>query len=140
MGLHLWRDNSRPELRKSRELYLDHDPQGEEEEGAFFRQPVDSPVDIDVEERKQDMGERLIYADRAFIMTFIWVIFLMVLPITQLAVRCAGKDGLSDPQFITVITTTTASVFGFWALVGRYLFEPKGGAKSSTTKPRKADQ
>lgn len=38
-------------------------------------------------------------------------------------------EGLDDPQFITVVTTTTASVFGFWFLVGRYLFPSNGKNK-----------
>jgi hypothetical protein len=41
--------------------------------------------------------------------------------VIQFIARMFGS-GLRDIEYITVITTTTASVFGFWAIVGRYLF------------------
>ncbi len=135
MGLHLFRskgDSKRKKQPNSQELLLDRDPYGDEEQGAYFNKAIDSPIDI--QERKQDMGERIIYADRAFFLTFLWVIFLMVLPLAQMGVRFFDHDGLTDPQFITVITTTTASVFGFWVLVGRYLFEPKNSKPEASKK------
>ena len=139
-GLYLWRGRVRPANPSSgpkRQLRLNKDPYGEEEKETFFDQAVDSPEDIETQERRQDMEERIIYADRAFLITFIWVLFLMGFPIAQMWVRYHGSEGLTDASFVTVITTTTASVFGFWALVGRYLFEPKNSAKQSATRNKK---
>jgi hypothetical protein len=108
---------------------IDRSPTGDEEQENLFNNPVDEPSDLNslvVLERRQDMSERLIFADRAFFITMIWVLFLVSLPIVQIGVSFWGK-GLTDPQFITVVTTTTAGVFGFWLLVGRYLYQ-KGGS------------
>lgn len=66
------------------------------------------------------MGERIRYANHAYGVTQAWIGFLIVLTIAQLALKPSSL-GLSDTAFITVFTTTTASVFGFWLLVGNYL-------------------
>lgn len=106
-------------------IVLDRTPTGTEEEEFLFENPVDEPVDLNAKldhaERLQDMGERRKFSDRAFAITVIWVAFLIVLPFVQMIFSAFGS-GLSDAQFVTVITTTTAAVFGFWLLVGRYLF------------------
>lgn len=73
---------------------------------------------------KQDMKERKRYADNAYAITQAWIGFLMVMTLAQICLSPV-KLGLSDPAFITVFTTTTASVFGFWLLVGNYLFRNK---------------
>lgn len=70
----------------------------------------------------QDMGERIRYANHAYGVTQAWIGFLIVLTIAQLSLKPLSL-GLSDTAFITVFTTTTASVFGFWLLVGNYLFQ-----------------
>lgn len=70
---------------------------------------------------KQDMRERKRFAENAYGITQTWVGFLMVLTFSQFSLKSIGL-GLSDTAFVTVFTTTTASVFGFWLLVGRYLF------------------
>ena len=71
------------------------------------------------------MGERKRYADNAYGITQSWIGFLMVLTLAQFSLKSINM-GLSDTAFITVFTTTTASVFGFWLLVGHYLFrKPK---------------
>lgn len=121
MNLRIWRSN------KKLTLLLDDSPTGREEEENLFANPINKPTDLNsliLHERTQDMGERIFFADRAFFLTFIWVIFLVVLPFVQMIFSIWGK-GLSDSQFITVVTTTTTSVFGFWYLVGRYLFPNK---------------
>lgn len=106
-------------------ISLDRTPTGQEEEEYLFDDPVDDPTDLnsllDSAERIQDMGERKKYANRAFAITVLWVGFLIVLPLLQMIFSIFGT-GLTDAQFVTVITTTTAAVFGFWLLVGRYLF------------------
>ncbi|TFW12121.1 hypothetical protein EGY25_08710 [Brevundimonas intermedia] len=56
-----------------------------------------------------------------------WVGFLIVLTLAQFSLKPLGM-GLETPEFIAVITTTTASVFGFGLLVGNFLF-PRGGSE-----------
>ncbi|RYF50267.1 MAG: hypothetical protein EOO38_06070 [Cytophagaceae bacterium] len=73
---------------------------------------------------KQDMQERKKFADHAYGITQAWVGFLMVLTIAQIALKPLNL-GLTETAFVTVFTTTTASIFGFWLLVGRYLFPSK---------------
>ena len=70
---------------------------------------------------EQDMGERIRYATNAYGITQAWIGFLIVLTLAQLCLKPIGI-GLSDASFIAVFTTTTAAVFGFWLLVGNYLF------------------
>lgn len=67
------------------------------------------------------MGERKRYADNAYGITQTWIGFLIVITIAQFSLKPLDM-GLSDAAFITVFTTTTASIFGFWLLVGQYLF------------------
>lgn len=73
---------------------------------------------------EQDMSERIRYADHAYGITQAWIGFLIVITIMQFCLK-PMEMGLSDAAFITVFTTTTASIFGFWHLVGRYLFNYK---------------
>jgi hypothetical protein len=94
-------------------------PSGEREAEAFRREKLLNDSD------EQDMGERIRYANYAYGITQAWIGFLIVLTIMQFSLRPLGL-GLSEAAFITVFTTTTASVFGFWLLVGNYLFKPKG--------------
>lgn len=73
---------------------------------------------------KQDMRERKRYAENAYGITQAWIGFLIVMTTAQISLKPLGL-GLSDAAFITVFTTTTASIFGFWLLVGNYLFRSK---------------
>jgi uncharacterized membrane protein len=73
---------------------------------------------------EQDMGERIRYASHAYGITQAWIGFLIVITIAQFSLKPMGL-GLSEAVFITVFTTTTASVFGFWLLVGQYLFRKR---------------
>lgn len=70
------------------------------------------------------MKERIRYANNAYGITQAWIGFLIVITIMQFSLKPLGM-GLSDAAFITVFTTTTASIFGFWLLVGRYLFNSR---------------
>jgi hypothetical protein len=115
--LHLWRP-------KKPRLLLDLSPTGEQEERNLFDNPVENPIDLNtvlIRERLQDMGERVLYADRAFVITIVWVAFLIAFPFVQM-IGVRENFALSDAAFITVTTTTTASIFGFWLLVGQYLY------------------
>jgi hypothetical protein len=74
---------------------------------------------------EQDRQERKRYANHAYGITQAWIGFLIVVTILQMALRPFGIT-LETPEYITFVTTTTASVFGFWLLVGNYLFrKPK---------------
>lgn len=55
-----------------------------------------------------------------------WIGFLIVLIISQFTLKPMGYS-LATEEFIAVVVSLTGSVFGFWYLVGRYLFEPKRG-------------
>lgn len=95
------------------------------EESDFFRNEAERAAKIANDSNHQDMGERKRYADNAYGITQAWVGFLMVITLAQFSLKPINM-GLSDKAFITVFTTTTASVFGFWLLVGQYLFrKPK---------------
>lgn len=133
--LKIWRDPP------NNSILLDATPTGREEEENLFSQPVDDPRDLNqvvLRERMQNMSERVIYADRAFLVTLIWVIFLVSITLFQMLLSIWGV-GLSDAQFVTVVITTTASVFGFWLLVGQYLHrrtdEANGGESQPTAQP-----
>ena len=91
------------------------------EETEFFRNELERAAKIANDSTHQDMGERKRYADNAYGITQAWIGFLIVLTISQFSLKPIGM-GLSDAAFITVFTTTTASIFGFWLLVGNYLF------------------
>lgn len=123
------------------QLFLDDTPRGVEEEQYLFSNPVQDPRDLNeviLQERMQDMSQRLVYADRAFLVTMIWVVFLVLLTFLQMLFSIGGY-GLSDAQFVTVVTTTTASVFGFWLLVGRYL-HPNSGRATKPADRNKSDE
>ena len=107
---------------------IDRDPT-EAEETGFFRNQKDRREKIANDSDEQDMGERKRYADNAYGITQAWIGFLIVVTIAQFSLKPIGL-GLSEAAFITVFTTTTASIFGFWVLVGRYLFQPRNGTKS----------
>ena len=118
--LTLWR----PKPATKDEILLDLTPTGKEEEDNLYGSGgVSDPRDLNemvIRERLQDMSERIFYADRAFLMACLWVGFIIILTLIQMLMSI-WDNGLTDAQFVTVVTTTTASVFGFWMLVGRYL-------------------
>ena len=92
-----------------------------EEEADVFRNQRERAAKLANDSDHQGMGERKRYADNAYGITQAWIGFLMVLTTAQFSLKPINM-GLSDTAFITVFTTTTASVFGFWLLVGQYLF------------------
>jgi hypothetical protein len=79
---------------------------------------------LENESLRQDIDERKTFADRAFGITIIWIVFLLILTLCQFFLR-KFEFGLSPLEFNIVFSTTTASVFGFWFLVGKYLFNAK---------------
>jgi hypothetical protein len=62
--------------------------------------------------------QRKRYAINTFILTCCWIAIVIVIVVLTGLKRLI----LSDAVLITLITTTTASVFGFFLLVMKYLF------------------
>lgn len=94
--------------------------------------PVEEERDLEADHEKlrkklsnqqyaQDIRERRKYALYAYKITKNWACALICVVIFQMILSICDK-GLSDASFIAVITTTTTSMFGFWWLVGKYLF------------------
>lgn len=50
-----------------------------------------------------------------------WVCFIILASASQFVARWFNQ-GWEAPEFIALITTTTATLVGFWAIVGAYLF------------------
>jgi hypothetical protein len=112
-----------PPKDESGYVQLDRTPTGGEET-EFFLNEAERAAKIANDSNHQDMGERKRYADNAYGITQAWIGFLIVMTIAQFSLKPIGM-GLSESAFITVFTTTTASIFGFWLLVGNYLFRSK---------------
>jgi hypothetical protein len=101
---------------------LSLNPTGEAERQDIFKSEQEKERELTNLSLAQDINERKRYARRSYKITRIWVWFLIAMSISQLATRIIFARGLETAEFIAVITTTTGSVFGFWWLVGRYLF------------------
>lgn len=109
------------------EISLARNPTPEKEEKALTHK--DRHNALLLTQFQQDIRERRKYAIIAYKLTENWVCFLITITFAQLVARCFGM-GLHSEEFIAVVTTTTASVFGFWWLVGRYLFKGPDKEKS----------
>lgn len=116
-----------PPPNLNEEISVDRDPTFDEEMGTFDPEEQ-RRKELENQSFQQDMGERIRYANNAYGITQAWIGFLIVITIMQFSLAPI-KMGLSDPAFIAVFTTTTASIFGFWMLVGRYLFNPGNGRR-----------
>lgn len=81
---------------------------------------------LEGEEHRQILDHRHRFSEISYGIMQAWVGFLIVLTLSQFSLKPLGM-GLESSEFIAVITTTTASVFGFGLLVGNFLF-PKGGS------------
>lgn len=54
-----------------------------------------------------------------------WVLFIILASALQFLARLCGS-GFEVAEFVALITTTTATLVGFWAIVGAYLFPKRG--------------
>lgn len=80
---------------------------------------------IEYEIRKQDMGERKAYSNKIYCLIASWLIYVgLIIFLEALGSKC-GWFKLSDPVMIALITTSTASVIGLFAIVVNYLFKNK---------------
>jgi hypothetical protein len=96
---------------------------GDEASDAFNNEAARKQK-LDNDSNQQDMGERIRYATQAYNITKNWVWFLIILTVAHMLLKKCGLT-LDTSVFITIFTTTTASIFGFWFLVGQYLFSKK---------------
>ena len=94
--------------------------------------------DIDMDNARQVMGQREVYAKAALGILQAWVGFLMVVIMAQITLRTLGT-GLHDQEFIATITSTTASIIAFTFIVARYLF-PEGGSTEALKSRRERDK
>jgi hypothetical protein len=101
---------------------LSSNPTGEAELQNIFQSEQEKQRALANQSLAQDINERKRYARRSYKITKIWVWFLIGISMLQFVAKVWLGRGLETAEFIAVITSTTASVFGFWLLVGRYLF------------------
>lgn len=120
----IWASISVPD--RFEEIPLDRNPDPEREM-LRFETPEEREKHLRNINLAQDIAERRKFASRSFRLTYIWIIFIILSTIAQFVLN-AMRRGLPVPDFIALITTTSAAVFGFWLLVGRYLF-PTAPAK-----------
>ena len=116
-------------------ISLERNPSPENEEENFFSSPEEKLKHLQNQSFRQDINERKKFAKRSFIITCIWITFIMLCTATQFVLESL-HIGLDRYEFITVIITTSASVLGFWLLVGRYLFnQPIVGRSPTVANP-----
>lgn len=87
--------------------------------------------DLESRANNQIIHHREKFASHAYRITNIWIYFLIILTFFQFMGRIFAV-GLDYKEFITVFTTTTAAVFGFGILVGKFLFPSNGKALKKT--------
>lgn len=69
-----------------------------------------------IRDMEQNRSERSRYAKLSFALICAYLAIVLVF------VGCSRLIGLTDPVVITLLTTTTATVFGIFLCVMRYLF------------------
>lgn len=114
-------------VSKSEEFVeLDRTPTPREEfEERFLGEERHKTLVIENRHREQEIEQRRVYAERAYGLTQTWVGFIIVVTSVQFALSVMDMGRLTPNEFIAVLTSTTASILGFWALVGRGLFPVK---------------
>ncbi len=102
---------------------LDRNPTPEEEFGELaLGKERTRALQIENRLREQELEQRNTYAERAYGLTQTWVGFIIVVTSVQFALAVMDFGRLTPTEFVAVLTSTTASILGFWALVGRGLF------------------
>ena len=123
---------------------LEHSPTSAEEKAQLFQSEeerewhryVNEKLKLENEQFSRDMGNREKFADRAYGVTQAWVGFVIVVTLAQFSLGKSKYFGLGDQAFMVVVTSTTASVFGFWLLVGQYLFHRPQIGKDKRKRPK----
>jgi len=90
-----------------------------------FTTPEEHAKHLENEQFSQDMGERKRYALMTFVITGGWVLFIMIVTLLEMKLSIFQADtdwGLTETQYVTLITASTTAVLGMWGFVGAYLF------------------
>jgi hypothetical protein len=103
---------------------LEKEPDGQEENNDLFDHEDQRTKRLKNNNIESELNLREKYAQRSFYFAILWLIFLIALTFSQFVFR-NEKIGLKEAEFLAVSTTTTAAVFGFWAIVLRSLFPSK---------------
>ena len=111
------------ESETSDSIPLDRNPDARKEAEAFAT-PEEKRKHLHNQDLQLDIDEKKKYATTTRYITCTWIAFVMISTVAQFVLG-AFKIGLNRYEFIALITTTTGSIFGFWLVVGRYLF--RGG-------------
>jgi len=109
-------------------IVVDQNPTPEKEAKTEFSDPETHRRLLSNRQIEENIVERKKYGLYSSILAISWMIFIVIVVIAQFVARLYGA-GLRPEEFIAVVTTTTASVFGFWYLVGRYLFPKEGSGE-----------
>jgi len=133
-----WQTNSGEVLGDK--IAIDRSPSPKKEEGDFI--PIDRNPSPEKEEKenftleeehqryknhdlKSDIKLKRAYFSVTRKITRYWIGFIMIASLLQYCARLFEK-GFVSTEFIALITTTTATLVGFWAIVGAYLFPRRG--------------
>jgi cytosine/uracil/thiamine/allantoin permease len=123
-------DSTEPPLKETTSIgeiiVVDQNPTPEKEAKREFSDPDNHKKNLSNIQIAQNIEERKKYGKYSSRLAIAWMVFLIIVVIAQFVASLFGV-GLHPEEFIAVVTTTTASVFGFWYLVGRYLFPKDGG-------------
>ncbi len=80
---------------------------------------------LDLLDKQQDIDARKKYANKIFILISVWLgCMLVVVLLAGFGGKCEWFK-MADSVLIALITTTTGSVIGLFAIVANYLFKNK---------------
>lgn len=105
-------------------------PVGEMQDQVPDSATANAWTDFNSKATDQIIKHREKFAEHAYGITQTWVGFLIVITLAQFLLKPIGF-GLDYKEFIAVFTTTTAAVFGFGLLVGKFLFPTNGKANNT---------
>ena len=78
-----------------------------------------------LEGKRQDIEARKEYANKIFILISVWLgCMIVIILLSGFGSKCEYFK-MADSVLIALITTTTASVIGLFAIVANYLFKNK---------------
>ncbi len=119
-------------MKGNKFIFLDKEPSGKEEEEKLFEIPLADPtgvIPIGERETQQNMDERIKFSKRAFCLVYKWTCFIFTLTFVEMICSFWNK-GLSNTEFVAIVTSTTTTVFGLPFFVGRYLFPDNSKKKT----------
>ena len=116
------------------------DPLAAEEENAYELQKQKLEIEAlqkAQEERSELHGIRKEYVEKLFMLISVWLGFVVVL-VFLVGYHCFDFN-LSDRVLIALITSTTATVLGLFAVVAKWLYPTPSEGKRDKHKHEKAD-